>query len=231
MTLLDSDVTTGNLELILGMEGKAVTLSDVLSGEADMQEAIYEDPRGIKVIPAGLSLEALENVEMGRLKQALKSISLQTDIILVDAPAGLGKDALAAISASEEMILVTTPEVPALSDALKTKLVASMLGVDVLGVVINRERNDNTLLSTKEIEIILKIPVLVKIPEDIEVSRSAAFAQPFVLKNPNSNIYNSIMQLGADLIEIDYIPFAPDNKGKISKLINGILGKRKTNKN
>ena len=55
------------------------------------------------------------------------------DILLIDAPAGLEKDALAAIAAAQEMILVTTPEVPSISDALKTKIIANKLGVDIIG--------------------------------------------------------------------------------------------------
>lgn len=228
VTLLDSDVTMANLELILGMEGRSVTLNDVLSGDADISEAIYEGPRGVKVIPAGLSLETLKKVEIGRLENTLEFLAEQTDVILIDAPAGLGKDALAAISSAQEMILVTTPEIPALSDALKTKLVASKLGVNVLGVVVNRDKNDRTFLATKEIEIILRIPVLAKIPDDPEVSRSAAFAEPFVLKNPNSIAYTPIMQLGANIMGIDYTPFVPDYKGIVSKLIDGMLGKKET---
>lgn len=226
VTLLDADVTMANLELILGMEGQPVTLNDVLSGDADIQDAIYEGPGGVKVIPAGISLEYLKKVKIKRLENTLKSLLSQTDILLIDAPAGLGKDALVAIGAAQDLILVTTPEVPSLSDALKTKVVASKLGVNILGVIMNRDQNDNTLLTSKEIGIILKVPVLAKIPEDPEVSRSAAYSMPVVLKNPNSATYNSIMQLAADIVGINYIPIATDKKGLISKLIEGIMGKR-----
>lgn len=55
--VLDADVAMANLELILGMEGKSVTLHDVLSGEAAIEDAIYEGPGGVKVIPAGIYLK------------------------------------------------------------------------------------------------------------------------------------------------------------------------------
>jgi septum site-determining protein MinD len=224
--LLDADVSMANLELIMGMEGKPVTLNDVLSGDADIQEAIYEGPGGLRVVPAGLSLYSLRKVKMERLEGVVESLLSQTDIILIDAPAGLEKDALAAIDVAQELILVTTPEVPSISDALKTRIVASRFGVNVLGVVVNRVKNDKALLTTKEIEVILKVPVLAKIPEDPEVSRSAAYSKPFVLKNLKSPTYNSIMQLAADIVGETYIPFAIDKKGFISKLIDGIMGKR-----
>jgi septum site-determining protein MinD len=124
------------------------------------------------------------------------------------------------------MILVTTPEIPSISDALKTRIVASRLGINILGVVVNRERNDKTLLTTREIEIILKVPVLAKIPEDPQVSRSAAYSKPFVLKNPKSQTFKSIRQLAADIVGRNYIPIVTDKKGLISKLIEGIMGKK-----
>ncbi len=224
--LIDADVAMANLELVMGLEDEPVTLNDVLSGDADIQDAIYEGPGGVKVIPAGIPLESLQNVKLNRLGEIIGSLLPQTDIILIDAPAGLGKNALIAIENANEMILVTTPEIPSISDALKTKQVASKLGVDVLGVVVNRDRSDKILLTTKEIEIVLKLPLLAKIPEDPEVSRSAAFAKPIIIKNPNSTTYNPIMQLAARIVDKHYQAVETDKKGLISKLIEGIMGKK-----
>ncbi len=176
--VLDADVAMANLELILGMEGKSVTLHDNI------------------------------------------------DVLLIDAPAGLEKDALASIAAAQEMILVTTPEVPSISDALKTKIIANKLGVDIIGVVINRELHDKTFLTINEIETILEVPVIAVIPDDPEVSRAAAFGEPLIVKNPKSPTSNAIMQLGADLIGEQYQPIEPDKKGVIAKLVEGLLGRR-----
>jgi len=224
--VLDADVAMANLELILGMEGKSVTLHDVLSGEATIDDAIYEGPGGVKVIPAGISLEGLRKIRLDRLEGALETIIEEADILLIDAPAGLEKDALAAIASAQELILVTTPEVPSISDALKTKIVANKLGVDIIGVVINREQHDKTFLTINEIETILEVPVIAVVPDDPEVSRAAAFGEPLVIKNPKSPTSNAIMQLGADLIGEEYHPIEPDKKGVISKLVEGLLGKR-----
>ncbi|MBM4241531.1 MAG: septum site-determining protein MinD [Euryarchaeota archaeon] len=224
--VLDADIAMANLELILGMEGKSVTLHDVLSGNALIDDAIYEGPSGVKVVPAGISLEGLRKVKLEKLEEVLERLIEDTDILLIDAPAGLEKDALAAIAAADEMILITTPEVPSISDALKTKIVANKLGVNIIGVVINRESHDKTFLTDNEVETILEVPVISVIPEDPEVSRAAAFGEPIVVKNPKSPTSNAIMKLGADLIGEEYQPIEPDKKGVISKLIEGLLGRR-----
>ena len=224
--VLDADIAMANLELVLGMEGKSVTLHEVLSGEAEIEEAIYEGPGGVMIVPAGISLEGIRNVNVNRLEDALTKLMEDTDILLIDAPAGLEKDALAALASADELLLVTNPEVPAISDALKTKIIASKLGVNILGVVINREQHDKTFLSVEEIETILEVPVLAVVPNDPEVSRAAAFGEPVVIKNPKSPVTNAIMKLAADLIGEDYTPIEPDKKGVISKLVDGLMGRR-----
>lgn len=42
VAVLDADIAMANLELIMGLEGKPVTLNDVLAGKADIKDAIYE---------------------------------------------------------------------------------------------------------------------------------------------------------------------------------------------
>lgn len=185
VVILDADVAMANLELILGMEGKPVTLHNVLAGEAPIKDAIYEGPEGVKVIPAGISLSSLRKVKLERLEKVLEELLEETEILLIDAPAGLEKDAITALAAADEALLVTTPEIPSVSDTLKTKIVASKLGLDILGVVINRYQDNDMFLTPEEVEKILETPVLAIIPEDPEVSRASAFGEPLVTKIQN----------------------------------------------
>ena len=192
--VLDADIAMANLELVLGMEGKSVTLHDVLAGKALIEEAIYDGPEGVKIVPAGISLEGLRSVKLERLEEVLSQLLEDTDILLIDAPAGLEKGAITALAAAEELLLVTTPEIPSISDVLKTKIIADKLNVKIIGVVANREQHDKTFLAIDEIETILEVPVIAVIPEDPEVSRSAAFGEPIVIKNPKSPASNAIMK-------------------------------------
>ena len=226
VVVLDADIAMANLELILGMEGKSVTLHDVLAGNASIEDAVYEGPNGVRVVPAGISLEGLRNVKLDRLEDALAYLIEDTDILLIDAPAGLEKDAVAALAAADELLLVTTPEVPSISDALKTKIVASKLDINIIGVVINREQYDKTFLSVEEVETILEVPVIAVIPDDPEVSRAAAFGEPIVIKNTKSPASNALIKLAAGLIGEEYQPIEPDKQGVIAKLISGLMGRR-----
>ena len=111
VVVLDLDVAMANLELILGLEDKPVTLQDVLSGRDTIHNAVYEGPGGVKIVPAGLSLYGLKDMRLERLEEVLESLTEDIDILLIDAPGGLERDALAALEVSNELILVTTPEI------------------------------------------------------------------------------------------------------------------------
>src|SRR3989344_7495282 len=63
VTLVDVNLTTPNVGLHLGAPVVPVTLNHVLSGKADLVDAIYEHESGAKVIPASLSIKDLESAD------------------------------------------------------------------------------------------------------------------------------------------------------------------------
>ncbi len=195
VTIVDADITMANLELIMGMEGLPVTLQNVLAGEARIDEAIYVGPGGVKVVPAGVSLEGLRKANPERLEDVLTQIMESTDILLLDAPAGLERSAVIAIAAAQELLLVVNPEIASITDGLKTKIVAERLGTKVLGVIVNRITTLGIEMARNEIEAILEARVIAMIPEDPEVRKAAAFGKPVVLRSPNSPAAKAIMAL------------------------------------
>ncbi len=225
VTILDADITMANLELILGMEGLPVTLQNVLANEATIDEAIYEGPGGVKVIPAGISLEGLRKVNPDLLEETLKALLDRTEILLLDAPAGLEKSAIVALAAAEECILVVNPEISSITDGLKTKYVAERLGTKLLGIVVNRVTKLGVEIAKKEIEAILEGKVLAVIPEDPEVRKAAAFGQPVVLKSPKSPAAKAINELAAKIAGIEIKKDEKAKESAISKFLR-ILKRR-----
>lgn len=195
VTIVDADITMANLELILGMEGLPVTLQNVLAGEAKIEEAVYVGPGGVKVIPAGVSLEGLRKANPEKLEEVLTRIIGSTDILILDAPAGLERSAIIAIAAAQELLLIVNPEIASITDGLKTKIVAERLGTKTLGAVINRLTGWGIDMAKSEIEAILETKVIGIIPEDPEVRKSAAFGKPVLLSAPNSPASIAIREL------------------------------------
>ena len=220
--LLDADITMANLSLVLGMEDIPITLHDVLAREADLKDAIYEGPAGVKVIPGGLSLEKVKKAKPERLRELIREIGQMADFVLIDAPAGLEMTSVTALLIGKELIVVTNPEISAITDSLKTKLIAEKLGTLPLGAILNRVTNEKTELTQEEIEAILEVPVLAMIPEDPEVKRASAYGVPLVIKNPTSPAAIAIKQLAAKLAGIKWEP--PEPESPIKRVFRAIFG-------
>lgn len=211
-----------NLSLILGMEDIPITLHDVLAGEAELKDAIYEGPAGVKVIPGGLSLEKVKKARPERLRELIKEISQMGDFILIDAPAGLELTSVTALLIGKELIIVTNPEISAITDSLKTKLVAEKLGTLPLGAILNRVTSEKTELSKEEIEAILEVPVIGIVPEDPEVKRASAYGVPLVIKNPTSPAAIAYKQIAAKLAGIKWTP--PEPESPVKRIFKALFG-------
>ncbi len=221
--VMDADITLANLELILGMEGLPVTLQNVLAGEADISEAIYEGPGGVKIIPAGISLEGLRKANPDKLEDVLTTLLDMADFIILDAPAGLEKSAIVALAASDEFLLVVNPEIASITDALKTKYIAERLGAKMLGIVVNRVTKLSVEIAKKEIEAILEGKVLAVIPEDSEVRKAAAFGQPVVIRNPKCPASRAMLELAGKIAGVEV---KVEEKGKGFRRLLSIFRRR-----
>jgi len=200
VTILDADVTMANLGMMFGLEEQEVTLHDVLAGGASIDQATYKGPAGVRVVPSSISLESVRRVKLGHLKKAVSELVERTDILLIDSPAGLDLDAITALTLGQELILVVTPDIASLSDALKTKIISENLGVKPIGIVVTRASDKSVDLPINQIESVLDLRVLSVIPEDPEVGRSIALRKPLVFCEPDSPAAQAFMKLAADLL-------------------------------
>jgi septum site-determining protein MinD len=203
---VDGNLTTPNLGLHLGIPLYPVTLQDVLNGNARLNDAMYYHPAGFTVLPADLSLKKLRLANSNELVDVFYKLVGGCDFILVDSAAGLGKEALAAVQAADELITITNPELPALTDALKLGNLANKYGTHNLGVVVNRVKDVKHEFSVSSVENFLELPVLGHIPEDSEVSKAIARKQPVVVHNPRAKASQHITSIAARLIGEDYKP-------------------------
>ncbi|WP_456473972.1 cell division ATPase MinD [Candidatus Pyrohabitans sp.] len=225
VTILDADIDMANLELHLGMEGMGVTLHDVLAGKAEISHAIYPGPGGVKVVPAGISLDGLREARPESLEAVLDKLLRETEILIIDAPAGLGRSVVTALAAGENLLLVMNPEISSISDALKTRVVAARLGSNVLGAVLNRMGFIGDNMAIQDVELILETRVLGIIPEDPEVRRSTTYGEPVILRKPDSPASLAIKSLAADLIGEEYVLPSQKEKSFVRRLIDGLFGR------
>jgi septum site-determining protein MinD len=143
---------------------------------------------------------------MEKLQSALLNLLGRAEIIILDAAAGLGREAQAAIEVADEIIVVTNPELPAVADALKTIKVAEENGTKILGVVVNRHSGKRHMMRLEEINQILQVPILAVIPEDIKVQESIANKMPVVKYSPRSKAAREFKRLAAYIAGAGFEP-------------------------
>lgn len=203
---LDGNLTTSNLGLHLGIPLYPVTLQDVLEGSARINEAMYYHPSGFRVVPADISLSKSKVASSSDLIDVFYKLVGGCDFILVDSAAGLGKEALAAIEASDEVITITNPELPAITDALKLTRIANKFGTKNLGIVVNRVKQESHEIPLNSIKEFLDLPLLGKVPEDKEVMKAIAAKEPVVIYNPGCKAAQHFNVIAAKLIGEKYKP-------------------------
>src|SRR3989344_1908666 len=220
--LIDADIAMANLSLLLNMQNSPITLHDVLLGEANIQDAIYDGPAGVKFIPSGLSLENYRRVDSERLQSVIDSIRNQFDFILLDCAAGIEKNVLAAIAASDEVILVTMPTSPSIADVLKAKITAQRLGSKTIGVIMNFVRKENGEIKKDDVMKMLELPVFATVPFDDEIRKS--FMQekvmPVMIRKPGTPAAIEIQRAAAKLAGLSIQIDEGEKKGFFAKLFS-----------
>jgi len=202
--VLDGNISTPNVSVLLGMTKLPITLHDVLAGKANLKQAIYMHPSGFKVIPAGLSIHHSKLKIKRELAEAINEIAGEADFVIIDCAAGLGNEAKQAMYAGDELILITTPEIHAVTDALKAHEFSKDNGIKPMGVVINRVTGKDWEMTKNNVEEFMELPVISMIPEDENVKRAIAKKKPVVYLYPKTKASKEIKRLAAKLIGEDY---------------------------
>ncbi|MEM0473202.1 MAG: P-loop NTPase [Candidatus Aenigmatarchaeota archaeon] len=187
VAIVDCNVTTPHLGLSLGiLHDSYSTLNDVLRGKKDIMDVVHPYSLGLSIVPASLSMSDLKGIKMEKLGSMIKKTMENFDIVLLDAAPGLGREALSAMQASDELLFVTTPYTIAVSDILRTKKVANELNKEIAGVIVNMKHGAFYELTAKEIENFTQIPVLGSIGYDHDILKSLTIKTPLIFYNQNS---------------------------------------------
>jgi septum site-determining protein MinD len=128
------------------------------------------------------------------LLDVVRELDGYADIVLLDAPAGLGLSARPALG-SGNVLPVVNLDISSISDALKTKLAAQEMESNIVGMTLNRVSDDIGQIGLNEIEDTLDAKVIALIPEDQEVRRSNIMGTPLILCKPKSPAASAIRDL------------------------------------
>jgi len=207
VVILDSNIATSHLGLHLGLyEDLPVTLREVIKRKTPLSYAIYIHPTtGIRVIPAPLSGDDI-NLSRKKLGEIIDKLKKDYELVLVDCAPGLGREVVTAVTNIDAGIIVTTPDFPAVADALKSVELLKLFKKSILGIVINRYSNKKYELTIQEIASVTGVDVIATIPYDDRVLESVAKGVPVTLLFSGSRASQSLTQLGASVIGEEYKP-------------------------
>lgn len=219
--VIDGNLSTPNIGIHLNSPEVPISLNHVLLGKAEPFEAVYEHESGLKIIPSSLSIKELKKLKPENIKNYKKDFKKIADYIIVDSAAGLGDEALSAIKLADEVIIVTNPEIPALTDALKTIKVAEQLKKPVLGVIVTRVSKDDLETSPETVKEMLEVPILGMVPEDRAVKKSLNLRDAVVHTHPKSKPARAYKEITSKLLNIPY-DSTKDQDALITRLLKRI---------
>ncbi len=215
--VLDADLGLANLDVVLNLYPK-LTLHDVFTGKAKLEDAIVRAPGGFSVLLAGSGM-----VEYSRLSTEVRDDFLRImngltphyDIVLLDTGAGISDVVLFAVSLASEVLVVATPEPTSLTDAYATiKVLAGQQKRQSIRLVVNQTARlgDGRAITAQLQQVLdrfvpsepgrqLRLIHMGDIPADPQVRMAIMRRQLLMQSMPGSPAALAVSQLAAKLQE------------------------------
>jgi septum site-determining protein MinD len=195
VAVIDFDVGLRNLDLVMGCERRVVyDLVNVIHGEANLHQALIKDKQveTLSILAASQTRDKEALTKEGVEKVLTDLSAMGFEYIVCDSPAGIETGALLAMHFADEALVVTNPEVSSVRDSDR---ILGMLGSKTRRAIeggqpvkehllitrYNPNRVDQgQMLSIKDIEDILRIPLIGVIPESETVLLASNQGTPAV---------------------------------------------------
>ena len=216
---VDANFSVPNVAILIGYHNPPITLNDVMHGDKHISDAMYLHPSKLRIVPLSLSYEHSKVANSEKIHDVVLDLVGSAEFVILDCGPGLGKDVRDVIKASDEMIAITTPELPAVTGTYRTIQLADELGTNILGVVLNNVVDDGNDMLKENIETTLERPIIASIPRDKVIRKAYRQKQPFVYVFPNSKASLAIKRLAARILGQKYESPLPENKTKLDMFL------------
>ena len=176
--VIEANLSAPNLGLHLGILDARTTIHDVLTGAAPMEKAINVVGGTLHAVPGSVAYEG--DIPLVDLKSCIEPIRSKYKLIIIDSAPGLGAEAVAAIKACDEMLVVTNPEIPTIASTLRTFRAAQRYRIPITGVVVNKIRGKRYEVPLSEVRKTLGWPIIASVPDNDKVRESLTAGIPVV---------------------------------------------------
>lgn len=231
--LIDGDLGMANVNVLLNVVPQ-FNLMHVINRKKTMKEIILDTEFGIKFIAGANGFSKIANLSVDELEYFANQFSTlgNADIIIIDTGAGIANNVLQFVAAADEVIVVTTPEPTAITDAygiikiVTTEIVDRVVNIKL---IVNRvhSADEGKRISERITTIVgqflnYKVEYLGCVYEDPVVQASVIRQKPFIVVNPTSKPAVCLKHIVGRLerTESDY------NEG-VSNFLKKFLSKKK----
>jgi len=226
--LIDANITTSHLAVSLGIYKPEIVLNEFLKKDGYRKIKDVKFPHylveNLQLLPASITLKDLEGINVMNLSKVVDEIvkRKRPEIIILDSAPCLGREALASMFASNSLIMVANPTIQSMIDIIRLVEKSSKIGVDIIGVVMNRVRGESYEINEDDVKAMSGVNVIGKIPYDKKVLESLGKKKPVVIEYPTSKASIAFINLAAFLIgEKPIIPRS--RKRKVGNVIRSLL--------
>ncbi len=147
--ILDADLGLANVDIVFGLTPK-YNMNHFFSGEQPLAEVMIEGPLGIHILPAGSGEQnfiSLNGEQKMQLLEGLDSLHNHFDYVLIDTEAGISENVTYFNTAAQEILVVTTPDPTALTDAYSVmKLLYTKYHEKKFSLIVNQIHNEDEAL-------------------------------------------------------------------------------------
>lgn len=203
--ILDADLGLANIDVVFGLTPQ-YNLNHFFSGDQELQDIMVEGPYGIQILPAGSGIQnftRLDGHHKMRLLDSLDSLHNEFDFVLIDTEAGISENVTYFNTAAQEILVVTTPEPTAITDAYALmKLLSTQYHEKDFNLIVNQVRNDEealdvyrklTMVSNRYLDI--SIDYLGSIPTDKLMVEAIRKQKVYVDTHPSSEVSEAFISL------------------------------------
>jgi septum site-determining protein MinD len=227
---IDTDIGLRNLDVVMGLENRIVyDLVDAIEGRCRLTQAMIRDRQfeNLFLIPAAQTRDK-NSISPSDMIKLCDQLRLEMDWIIIDSPAGIERGFRNALAPSDEVLVVTNPEVSAVRDADR---IIGLVEAEEKGpakLIINRinpgmvKRGD--MLSADDVVGLLAVQLIGIVPEDENVLVSTNQGKPVVL-NTKSEAGQAFLNIGKRLMgeDVPWIELEDKSRfiNRLGKLISG----------
>jgi flagellar biosynthesis protein FlhG len=208
--IIDADLGLANIDVVLGISPE-YNLNHFFNGERTLEEVMVEGPYVLKILPAGagvLEYSRLDGLLKMRLIDSLDALEEHFDVVLIDTEAGISDNVTYFNVAAQDILVVTTPEPTAITDAYALmKLLSTQYHQKKFLLAVNAVRSADegldvfeklTMVSGRYLDIFLDY--LGCIPYDRKMHESVRQQQVMVDLYPDNKVAKAFNTLSENLI-------------------------------